>query len=284
MLWTAEIGGCVTVRNEEHGSEDVPLENTVRTRLETKAIVLGYAMSRLDRQYLGKLGYDSWQRAFEAAAAALDLPPATFKNLRDEFDPVHPNPRMGWHNRVLRASRQRVLDELREVSNEGLSELIQRILRRDDEPVLEAIDSLSVVTRVAHNVAERLLTGRRAEEYFLENSERLVGVSNWDLIDLRDAARGYDFGVSSQPDWAIEVKGLRALSGSVQFTDREWSEAGFRGKNYWVVIVGGLATKPTGEVIKNPHVYMDAKCRFQKTVCAVWQAHVSVGGIPQYGA
>lgn len=253
--------------------------STSRRRLETKAIVLGYAMSRLDRSYLARLGYGNWQRAFQEAAEALELPPATFKNLRDEFDPIHPNPRQGWHKRPLRRNRQRVLDELREVSDDGLSELVARILRRDDEPVLEAIDSLSVVTRVAHNVAERLLTGRRAEEYFLENSDRLIGVCRRELLDLRNAARGYDFGVKSRPEWAIEVKGMRLLNGSIQFTDREWTEAGSRRTDYWVVIIGGLATEPKGEVLKDPHASIDARCRFQKTVCAVWQARVSVGAV-----
>lgn len=267
-------------------SQDVTTAETgsTRRRLETKAIVLGYAMSRLDTSYLARLGHGSWRRAFQEAAEALELPPATFKNLRDEFDPVHPNPRQGWHRRMLRQNRQRVLDELREVSDDGLSELVARILRRDDEPVLEAIDSLSVVTRVAHNVAERLLTGRRAEDYFLENSDQLVGVCRGELLDLRDAARGYDFGVRSRPEWAIEIKGMRLLSGSIQFTDREWAEAGSRRTDYWVVIIGGLGTEPKGEVLRDPHASIDARCRFQKTVCAVWQARVSVGGVtPVHG-
>ena len=273
------------MEGEEQGQKvSVADTKTTRKRLETKAIVLGYAMSRLDTDYLCRLGHGSWRQAFLEAASALDLPSSTFKNLRDEFDPVHPNPRQGWHKRTLRANRQRVLDELREVSADGLGELVARILRSDDEPVLEAIDSLSVVTRVAHNVAERLLTGRRAEEHFLQNSEQLVGVSHRELVDLRDAACGYDFGVTSRPEWAIEVKGMRLLNGNIQFTDREWIEAGSRRGDYWVVIVGGLATEPKGEVVRDPHASINALCRFQKTVCAVWQARVSLSRIAARGA
>ena len=255
-----------------------PKSSAQRKRLETKAILLGYAMSRLDRSYLKRLGYDTWRKAFAEAARSFALLPATFKNLRDEFDPVHVNPRRGWHKRTLRPSRQRVLDELSETSDEALAELVIRILHKDDEPVVEAIDSLSVVTRVAHNVAERLLTGRRAEEYFLKHCEDLVGVEPEALLDCRASAQGYDFGVQSRPEWAIEVKGMKYLRGNIQFTDREWTEAGRRRSHYWVVVIGGLEAQARGAVVRDPHSNIRALCRFQKTLCAIWRARFAITG------
>jgi hypothetical protein len=148
-----------------------------RLRLDTEAIVIGYAMSRLDRDYLSFRHCATWEQAFSEASNALSDPPATFKNLRDEFDPIHPNVRSGWHQRNLRQSRRRVLDELNDVTDDALRELVDRILKREEDAVAEAIDSLAVVTNVASNVAERLLTGRRAEEYFLKESLPLVHVS-----------------------------------------------------------------------------------------------------------
>jgi hypothetical protein len=62
-----------------------------RVRLETEAIVVGYAMSRLDMAYLQAQHCRTWKEAFEQAAAELDIRPASLKNLRDEFDPVHNN-------------------------------------------------------------------------------------------------------------------------------------------------------------------------------------------------
>jgi len=103
-----------------------------RTRLETEAIVVGYGMSRLDSEYLGRLGFGSWTVAFENAAASLQEPASSFRNLRDEFDPIHPNLRQGRHKRPLRQSRQRVIDELADVSDDALIELIRRILARDE--------------------------------------------------------------------------------------------------------------------------------------------------------
>lgn len=127
-------------------------ETRKRTRLETESIVIGYAMSRLDRAYLTARNCSTWQAAYDEAAKSLAKPPETFNNLRDEFDPVHPNPRQGWHNRTMRDDRQKVLNELQDVSDDALLELVKHILRRDEENIGEAIDSLAVVNRVAHNV------------------------------------------------------------------------------------------------------------------------------------
>lgn len=241
-----------------------------RTRLETESIVIGYAMSRLDRAYLSVRNCSTWQDAYNEAAQALAKPPDTFNNLRDEFDPVHPNPRKGWHQRTMRDSRQKVLNELKDVSDDALMELVKHILKRDEEAINEAIDSLAVVNRVAYSVAERLLTGRRAEEYFLSNAQQLIEIPRQNIIDRRDAACGYDFGIQNQPEWAIEVKGLKSTRGTIQFTDREWTEARVRGDNYWVVVVGNLATQPTSKIFRDPYRSIAIKSRYRQTIAVEW--------------
>lgn len=156
-------------------SSNLPMSSDLQpVRLETEAIVIGYAMSRLDTIYLQAQNCRTWTEAFEQAAAELGIRPASLKNLRDEFDPVHNNRRKGWHKRPLRPNRQRVLDELKDLSDDAILELVARIVRREEDAILEAIDSLAFPPRTAYNVAERLLTGRRAEEYFLANCEQLI--------------------------------------------------------------------------------------------------------------
>ncbi len=253
--------------------------NLGRRRLETSALVIGYAMSRLDAGYLAARGFATWRQAYAEAAGALEEASASFKNLRDEFDPIHPNPRRGWHQRPLRPDRQRLLDELQDVSDDALLELVARIVGRDDEATSEAIDSLAVATRVAYNVAERLLTGRRAEEYFLAHTQPLIGVDATDIIDFRQAARGFDFGIRGGRDTAVEVKGLKERRGDIQFTDREWSEAKYRGDDYLLVVVGNLVAEPVARVMPNPHAFLDARCSYQKSVSAVWRSVVDVNGI-----
>ena len=196
--------------------------------------------------------------------------------MRDEFDPVHGNTRRGWHRRPLRSGRYRVLDELKEVSNEALLELVSRILDGDHESVAVAVDSLSPVTGVAHNVAERLLTGRRAEDYFIERSSDIVGIDPKELVDFRLAARGFDFGVAGDPNRAIEVKGIKQLRGNILLTDREWLEASIRRSDYWLVVVGNLEWDPIPQVFRDPFGQLDAKCVFRTSVTASWRSSVSV--------
>ncbi len=248
----------------------------MRTPIDTEVIVVGYAMSRLDRVYLSARGFTTWEDAFREASVALSKPTQSLNNLRDEFDPLHDNPRRGWHQRLLRPNRQKVLDELKDVSDDALLELVDRILKREDGAIVEAIDSLTYVNRIAHNVAERLLTGRRAEEYFLAHSERLIQTVSSDIIDLRQAACGYDFGVQNKPAWALEVKGLKQHSGSILFTDREWFEAKLRGSDYWVVVVGNLATEPMARIIRDPHTTLPARSIYRQRISVDWQASVSV--------
>jgi hypothetical protein len=202
--------------------------------------------------------------------------PETFNNLRDEFDPVHPNPRKGWHKREMRPDRQRVLDELKDVGNEALLELVDRILRRDEDATAPAIDSLAVVNRVAQHVAERLLTGRLAEEYFLANSTSLIQVATEHILDMRNAACGYDFGIRHIPDRAIEVKGLKGTKGSILFTDREWEVAKTRRENYWMVVVGNLAKAPTPRIIQDPWNNLTVDSRYRQALVVEWHSVVSV--------
>ena len=251
-------------------------EERNRVRLETEAIVIGYAMSRLDSAYYAARGFGTWERAFAEAGAALSRPPDTFKNLRDEFDPVHPNVRKGWKNRKMRSTRRRVFDDLIDVSDEALMELVDRILRRDEPATVEAIDALAGFNRVAHNVAERLLTGRRAEEFFLDNCDSIVQIERDRILDLRQFACGYDFGVRERPEMAVEVKGIKEYRGDIQFTDREWSEARLRRANYWVVVVGNLAAAPSPKVIQDPHAVLAVTSRFRRSIAVEWRSRVDV--------
>ena len=254
-----------------------PEEEHRRTRLETEALIVGYAMSRLDGDYLRVRRLSKWQEAFGEAADALDEPKASFKNLRDEFDPFHDNSRVGWHQRLLRPNRQRIMDELHEVSDDALMELVSRILAKDEEAVLEAVDALAVVTRLPGNAAERLLTGRRAEDFFLENCKSLVEIERADVLDLRIAAQGFDFGVNGQPDWAIEIKGVKQRRGDIQFTDREWIEAKRRRENYWLIVIANLTGNPIPKIVVDPYRQLRATSSVRTSVAVVWRSTISVG-------
>lgn len=232
-------------------------------------------MSRLDVVFLARFRFKTWRAAFIATGKSLAVPPASMKNLRDEFDPLH-GFRKGWHQRPLRPNRQRVLSEFYEVSDDALLEVVDRLLERDRETSDAIILPLAFAKERVENVAERLRTGRLAEEFFLAHSEPLCGVQSGKLIDSRQNAAGFDFGVAGRPELAIEVKGLKPTSGPVLFTDLEWRTARFRQGNYWLVVIGNLAAKPKGKLWRNPAESLGVISRPRRTTVVAWQATVSV--------
>ena len=247
-----------------------------KTLLETSALIVGYAMSRLDKVYLEARGIKNWKAAFADAGKLLDVAPASIKNLRDEFDPVHGNARRGWVDRPMRPNRQRVMGELCDVSDAALLEMIDRILARDPDAVQEVVTPLSKPAERMHNVAERLRTGRLAEEFFLAHSQTIAGLAPNLVLDHRALARGYDFGVRERDGIAIEVKGLKQKRGGIAFTDREWTEAKVRRADFWLVVVGNIESNPIARLIPAPAAALNAECRYQTTIAAWWRATVAV--------
>lgn len=244
--------------------------------LETSALIVGYAMSRLDHAYLEARHVKSWKEAFAQAGKLLKVAPASLKNLRDEFDPVHGNARRGWKGRPMRPNRQRVMGELCDVSDAALLEMTDAILRHDVDAVQDVVAPLSKPGERTHNVAERLRTGRLAEAFFRDNSQMIAGIDAISLLDHRELFRGYDFGVRDRSAIAIEVKGIKLLRGGIAFTDREWTEAAARRNNYWLVVVGNVESKPVARLVVNPAAVLQVKCKYQTTIAASWQATVAV--------
>ena len=99
--------------------------------METKselALQIAYFLSKYDSRAFELLGFDSWNQAYKEIGKRLDVKPNSVKNMRDEFDSVHPNARSGWHQRPLRPSRKRVVEQLGDMSEEELLNHSQRVL------------------------------------------------------------------------------------------------------------------------------------------------------------
>ena len=247
-----------------------------RAKIKPEALVVAYALSRLGKALFAEFGWRTWDQAFAATSAALDEGKNSIRLLRDEFDPFFENGRQGWWKRPPHENRVAVMHEFGGMSDAALVETVRRILGHDVAPLQEVFQVLSAPPARVAGVAERLLTGRLAEEHFMKMSKAIIDVAPSRLVDMRTSARGYDFEVSSLPGVAIEVKGLKRSRGDVLFTDREWSEARLRRADYWLVVVGCLPDTPRARVVPDPSSVLPAFCSLVQSSTALWRAGVGV--------
>lgn len=71
------------------------------------------------------LGFDTFTEAFNVIGIALGGKPSSIKNYRDEFDPLFPNPRAGWHHRSPRPYCAAVLKEYGDLDIQTFCALIK---------------------------------------------------------------------------------------------------------------------------------------------------------------
>ena len=113
-------------------------------RSHVLGMICGYFLSRFDRRAYERLGYPNQQAAHDALGAALDVPSESIKNWRDEFDPVHDNPRRGWHRREMNPSRRRTIEALGDRSEDELYGLVMAVMAdpagRSADQLVQAID------------------------------------------------------------------------------------------------------------------------------------------------
>jgi len=78
-------------------------------------IIAGLYLSKFDSLGLEELGFGSFVEAFNVIGYALGSKPASIKNYRDEFDPLFPNRRRGWHKRPIRDYCLKVFERFKDV-------------------------------------------------------------------------------------------------------------------------------------------------------------------------
>ncbi|MFG0251405.1 MAG: DUF3883 domain-containing protein [Phycisphaerales bacterium JB038] len=244
-----------------------------RVQIDVEVLVLGYAMSRLDRGFLDRLGFASWRAAFGRVEEQFGVKASSVKNVRDEFDLLHPH-RVG-HKKALPPSRVSVVEDCAGLSDAELVEVVQGILEGEFEEARRVEGRLRRRPK-ASAAAQRLRTGLFAEKYFLAHAKRICGIAAERLIDVRYEAAGFDFGSRDQARLAIEVKGLQAKRGPILFTDHEWRTARARGADYWVVVIGNIAATPRSLVIEDPVARIEVAKRVERRTARSWVGEVAV--------
>ncbi len=219
-----------------------------------KLILTGLYLSKYDSAGLKKLGFDGFVEAFNVIGYGLGQKPASIKNYRDEFDPLFPNKRRGWHKRPTRDYCLKVFEDYRNLDLETFASLIKSFVGYDEslwsevQPKVEKLDGESFF-------AKRLITGLAAEHYFVSAYLTLDEFKDCEIENTTRLGCGYDFRLrprSGRDFLAVEVKGLKAKSGSVLLTPKEHAIAAGLGGRFFLFVVKNFQELPYHEIYPDP--------------------------------
>ena len=241
-------------------------------------MVIAYYLSKFNDSAYNALNFGTKSKTHEAIGRALEVNKNTVKNMRDEFDPLHENKRAGWYQRELRPSRQKIVELYQHLEEEELRDLVLEILENknalDSNTSSELIEVLDEPNANPSFIV-RGVTGRKAEEIYLEFHKTNALPFPGEIIDKRDYGCGYDYELSGKSKAFIEVKGLDGNNGGVSFTSKEWDVAQKEGKKYFLVLVKNVSSTPTIEIIQNPAKVLKPKKYIFTTIQITWNLAIA---------
>lgn len=218
--------------------------------LRDKAIICGLFLAKFDREGLQRLGFSSFNEAFNVLGLAVGTKPASIKNYRDELDAVFPNSRRGWHQRPLRSHCAKIYDEYHRSDIDDLLSIVAHLAGISFEEEHSHVEGLG---SPAH--AKRLLTGRAAESHFVAHFRREPAFTGGHPVDVTHTGCGFDFRLKFldlSRYFAIEVKGLSGLSGQLTLTEKEFAVANELRERYFLYVVKNLGFSPSALTIRDP--------------------------------
>lgn len=242
-----------------------------------KLVLAGLFLSKFDEDGLERLGFEGFTEAFNVLGYALGGQPARIKNYRDEFDPLFPNARKGWHKRPRRDYCMKLFDAFGALGIEEFGNLLQALIGLN--PKLVSEESAEGEKGYSPSVfGSRFVTGVAAENYFRAMQPRLPEFSDYLLEDTTLLGCGYDFRLQPKhgDDFlAVEVKGLKADRGNLSLTSREHHAAETFADRFVLFVVKNFSETPFHEVYRAPLMGpLQFKRQEQRIVQINWQASV----------
>lgn len=241
------------------------LHNIEKLDKRDKAILMGLFLSRYDKQALESFGFTGFRQAYNVLGLSIGFIPKSIQNYRDEFDPYFPNNRKGWHNRNLRDYCREFMDATADMSFDEFYNLIKYFL---DGGVIDERDIVKERRKASRGfMANRLITGKAAEEYFMMNYQRIDPFQNYVLQDTTQMGCGFDFKLSlSEKHFYVEVKGINDKTGSILMTEKEHSVADDLRELYCLFVVSNFRDTPEHHLFFNPLYVpqLEFKCQEQQ--------------------
>ena len=215
-----------------------------RLSLREKSILAGLYLSKFDSEGLRQLGFDTFVEAFNVIGLALGVRPASVKNYRDEFDPLFPNDRKGWHKRPIREYCKAVYDAFGGLELEDFTRLLKQIIYKehDLDLLMEEVDRKQGADR---SFAKRLITGQAAEQYFRAKYKDYGLFKDCEVEETTKLGCGFDFRLFTPSIfYAVEVKGLSEASGGIALTSKEHSVASVLKDRFFLFVIKNFKEDP----------------------------------------
>jgi hypothetical protein len=249
-----------------------------------RQMLAGLFLSKFSREGLDQLGFKSFAEAYNAIGYALGGKPSSIKNYMQEFDPLFPNGRKGWHGRELRDHCRETYERFGGVSLEDFARLLSSLLLRSPAAhrLPESLREIAVLDENAlenETVSKRLITGIAAERFFAAAFPTLSEFSGHKLRNVSRFGCGFDFRIQPQDSdrfLAAEVKGLAAATGEIMMTPKEHRVAQYLGDRYFLCVVRNFSERPTLSIFRNPlREGLEFVRRDRKQTLETWHARIS---------
>ncbi|MDP2820876.1 MAG: DUF3883 domain-containing protein [bacterium] len=237
--------------------------------LREKSILAGLYLSKFDAEGLKFLGFDNFTEAFNVIGLALGVKPASVKNYRDEFDPLFPNERQGWHKREIRPYCKNIYNSFNALDITNFSNLLKEIIYENHE--LDVLmEQIAKKEDKESSFAKRLITGQAAEHYFKENYIKIDVFKDYQIEDTTKHGCGFDFKLYTPNSefLGVEVKGLNNSNGNIALTSKEYSVAQMLGGRYFLFIVKNFKEIPFHDYFQNP---LNSKLKFNRIEMTIKQ-------------
>jgi hypothetical protein len=234
--------------------------NSHRIAVREKLILVGLYLSKYDLFGLKRLGFDTFTEAFNVIGYAMGSKPASIKNYRDEFDPLFPNRRKGWHKRRIREYCLKVFEEYKSLDLEAFTALVESFVGYDENRSSEFHPKKKTGSSQSQ-FAQRLITGLAAEKYFESVRHSLAEFKGYAVLNTTNLGCGYDFRLDTEhKDFlVVEVKGLNGIKGTLSLTPKEHQVAAAMSDRFFLFVVRNFRESPFHEMFRNP---LSSKLRF----------------------
>ncbi len=240
-----------------------------------KLILAGLYLSKYDSAGLKALGFDTFIEAFNVLAYGLGARPASIKNYRDEFDPLFPNQRKGWHKRPTRSYCLEMYKRYEALDFLSFTALIRSFF--EDKPLYPQAD-IPETEPGQPTFAQRVATGLAAERYFESIYEKIPEFRGLSLENTTALGCGFDFrlkGEAREQELAVEVKGMMEQAGTVSLTPKEHTIAKSLNGRFYLFVVRNFREQPNHVIFRDPLAGALKFTKREKVVIqTVWSTYI----------